>query len=232
MYDGSGYPSQAAGISFFFPDMRRSNLLVCSGQNNGRGGNLSHRGRPRKPPRIHRAISAPRYRLKSVRHFQSEHLASPPLEPSLTPWFCSHHTNRLAISSATLHRISHIQTQWYVRPHLQFSSTPTPFPLQSRVPRYSTDYGNRRKHPNNDRPTCASPRRRRRRWVAPRRRSRSASRRSRLSARYGSVRSPFPGRWCEVCAGSRSERGRASRRKQKDNALLGMDGSTRANPRS
>jgi hypothetical protein len=46
----------------------------------------------------------------------------------------------------------------------------------------------RRKHPNNDRRTCALPRRKRRRWAARSKSSRSVSRRSRQSARYGSVR--------------------------------------------
>jgi hypothetical protein len=44
MYDGSGYPQSSGQYFLFFSDTRRSNLLVCSGQNNGRGGNLSHRG--------------------------------------------------------------------------------------------------------------------------------------------------------------------------------------------
>jgi hypothetical protein len=131
--------------------------------------------------------------IESVRrHFQSEHLASP-LDSTLL--FCSLNPPSKSHTDTRLPTLSNnIQTA----PHNHYNGTPASnSTLLSPCNSGSTqDTRNmltflRRKHLNNDKPTCASPRRRRRRWAVPRLQSRSASRKSRQLARYGSVRCPL-----------------------------------------
>jgi hypothetical protein len=126
-------------------------------------------------------------------YYQRRHLASLGLypasrnspSPSSLPHILHHYSdlpdsNLTTTYQTTIHNGNH-----------PFPADPGFSPIRARA-RRRTDQVRRRKHPNNDKPTCASPRRRRRKWAGPSKSSPASAsdRRSRPFQESGSVRLP------------------------------------------